>query len=300
MRLLISGASGLVGTALTKSLEADGHEVIALVRKGPTGPKAFLWDPARGEVDPRAFEGVDAVVHLAGESVAAGRWTDALKQRIKQSRIDGTRTLVNAVLRLAPDTRPEAFVCASAIGYYGHTNGRPADENAPRGEGFLAEVVEAWENEALPLDRSNVRLVRVRIGVVLAKDGGALEKMLLPFKLGLGGPISDGRAWFPWVHLDDVVGAIRFALEREDVRGALNAVAPEPATNGVFTKALARVLGRPAIFRVPAFALKLAAGKEMAEEMLLADARVVPRVLAEAGYVYRQPLLEPALRDLVG
>lgn len=300
MRVLLSGASGLIGTALTKSLRAQGHDVRALVRTPAAPAGAYTWDPKAGTVDARAFEGVDAVVHLAGENVGAARWNDAVKARIEQSRVDGTRTLVRAVLAQPEGARPKVFVSASAVGFYGDAHGQTVDERSPRGQGFLADVSAAWEAELAPLEGTAVRVAVMRFGVVLAREGGALEKMRLPFKLGLGGPIGDGRAYFPWVHIADVVGAITFALERTDASGPYNVVGPEAATNAAFTEALAKAVHRPAFFRVPKLALRLAAGEEMAREMFFASARVVPKRLEEAGYAFRFPRLEGALQDLVG
>ena len=237
------------------------------------------------------------MVHLAGENVAGGRWTKARKARIRDSRVLGTRLLAETLAKLARP--PRVLVSASAIGYYGDRGDEMVDETAPPGDGFLADVCKAWEAETKPAEDAAIRVVRVRIGVVLAERGGALEKMLTPFKLGLGGRIGDGQQWMPWVAIDDLVRAIRFALDTGTLTGAVNAVAPRPVRNREFTDTLGQVLGRPTVLPVPPLALKAALGGQMAEEMLLGGARVIPRALDEAGFSFAYPELEGALRHVV-
>ena len=298
MKVLISGSSGLVGSALVRLLEGSGHEVVRLVRRTPDpgGGTAANWDPAAGTIDAAALEGLDGVVHLAGENIAGGRWNQALKERIRSSRVDGTRLLAETLAGL--DRPPQCLLSASAIGFYADRGDEQLDESSPVGAGFLADVCRAWESAAEPAREAGIRVVNLRIGVVLASDGGALKKMLLPFKLGLGGRVGSGRQWWSWIAIDDVVGAIQHALLTESLTGPLNLVAPNPATNLEFTKALGRVLRRPTVFPMPAFAARLALG-EMADELLLASTRVDARRLTDSGYEFRCPGLDGALRHVL-
>lgn len=297
MLVLVSGASGLVGRALSEALRARGDSVRTLVRRAARGPDEARWDPSRRSLDPHALDGVDAVVHLAGESIAARRWDDAHKRRVQQSRVDGTATLAEALA--ARSDGPKVLISASAIGYYGDTGARPVDESAPLGRGFLAEVCRDWEAATAPAEAAGVRVVHARLGVVFAREGGALEKMLPPFKLGLGGRIGDGSQGMSWVALDDVVGALLHALDHAELRGAVNVTAPNPVSNAELTRALGRALRRPAVLPVPAFALRLAAGSEMADEMLLGGSFVLPRRLEATGYRFRHTRLDEALDALV-
>lgn len=296
MRILISGASGMVGSALIPFLTTGGHQVTKLVRKQP-GANEAQWNPAEQQIDQAALANCDAVVHLAGDNIADGRWTKAKKERILESRVQGTRLLAESLAKLA--TPPRVLVCASAIGYYGSRGDEWLDETSTSGAGFLAEVCRQWEAATAPARQAGIRVVHVRFGVILSPKGGALAKMLLPFKLGAGGVIGSGEQYWSWITLDDVIGAIHHAVLTESLHGPVNVVAPQPVTNREFTKTLGRVLNRPTIFPMPAFAARLALG-EMADELLLASQRVRPTQLEQSAYVFRHPQLEPALRALLG
>lgn len=295
--VLISGASGLVGQTLAAMLNPLGHRVRRLVRGAPSGSDEFRWNPATGELDPAALAGVDAVVHLAGENVGGGRWTEARRTRIMESRVQGTRTLVQAIAA-RPD-RPEVLVSASAVGFYGERGDAPVDEAAPLGRGFLAEVCAAWEREAMAVEALGVRAVVLRTGVVLTPAGGALAKMLPAFRAGVAGPLGSGRQWMSWISPDDLAAMYVQAMEDRNWRGAYNAVAPEPVTNREFTATLARVLRRPAFVPMPAAVLKLLFGR-MAEETLLVSTRAVPGRLEQKSFRWREPSLEAALRHVLG
>jgi len=291
--VLVTGASGMVGRVLVPFLEARGHEVRRLVRGDARGPGEYRWDPAHGELDPAALEGISAVVHLAGENIADGRWTAARRAAIRDSRVQGTAALARAIA--AREDRPEVLVSASAVGYYGDRGDEPLSEEAGPGSGFLAGVCVEWEREAAEVERCGVRSVRLRLGVVLGPEGGALARMLPVFKAGVGGRLGSGRQWMSWIAVEDLAAICGEALRRTDWRGAFNAVAPAPVTNAAFTETLARALGRPAVLPVPAAALKLLFGL-MAEEALLASTRAVPARLEAAGFVWRHPNLEAVLR----
>ncbi|MBZ5516532.1 MAG: TIGR01777 family oxidoreductase [Acidobacteriia bacterium] len=297
MNVLISGSRGLIGSALVPYLTARGRTVTRLVR-GPAQPGGteIPWGPTQGKLDPLMLEGHDAVVHLAGENLAAGRWTPKRKAEILASRVKGTRLLAKTLAGLAQP--PQVMVCASAIGYYGDRGEEVLTEESPVGKGFLAEVCTAWEAASEPAAEKGIRVVRLRFGVVLSPAGGALAKMLVPFKLGLGGRIGDGRQYMSWIALEDVLGTVLLALTDKSLAGAVNAVAPPAVTNLDFTKTLGRVLTRPTVFPVPAFALRLAFG-EMAEETLLASNRVRPAKLLARGFEFRFPELEAALRHML-
>lgn len=294
--IAVTGATGFVGRALVASLTRDGARVLRLVRRAP-GPGEAWWDPAAGRLDPAALEGVDGVVHLAGESIAAGRWTAERKRRIRDSRVEGTALLARALASLAAP--PRVLVSASAVGIYGNRGDEILREDSPPGVGFLAEVGQAWEAAAAPAAAAGIRVVQPRLGIVLSPDGGALARLLLPFRLGVGGPLGSGAQWMSWLSLDDALGILRAALARDELAGPLNAVAPTPVTNEEFTRSLGAVLRRPTLFRVPAAALTLVLG-EMAEAALLASQRAVPDALLRAGHRFQDPDLEPALRRLLG
>jgi uncharacterized protein (TIGR01777 family) len=302
MKVIVTGSTGLVGRALVRSLLSDGHEVTRLVRgdsqafRAP-GTAAARWDPERGEIDAKELEGHDAAVHLAGENVGEGRWDEGKKRRIRESRVKGTTLLAGALAGLS--AKPRVLVSASATGFYGDRGAEILREESASGEGFLPEVCREWEKGTLAASQAGIRVVHLRIGVVLAGEGGALRKMLTPFKLGVGGKVGSGSQYMSWITLEDLIAVIRRALEDESLRGPVNAVAPQQVTNEEFTKALGRVLGRPTFFAVPAFAARLAFG-ETADALLLASARVEPARLKEAGYEFRHPEIEGALRSALG
>jgi uncharacterized protein (TIGR01777 family) len=298
LEILVTGASGLVGSALVAFLTTGGHRVVRLVRGTPSaGEAAVRWDPAAGTIDTAALEGLDAAVHLAGESIAGGRWSEARKARIRESRTRGTRLLAGALARLARP--PRVLVSASAVGYYGDRGAETLDETSAPGRGFLAEVCRAWEAATAPAAERGVRVVHLRTGVVLSAAGGALARMLPPFRLGAGGPLGSGEQYVSWIALDDLLGVVLHALRTDALAGAVNAVAPQPVTNAVFSATLGRVLRRPAAIPLPAVAARLAFG-EMADELLLAGARVEPARLRATGYRFRQADLEDALRHTLG
>ena len=301
MRVVVTGATGFIGRRLVRRLLDQGHAVTAWTRDPDRAAIALparcaveRWQP--GSCDPAQLRGVDCVVHLAGENVAGGRWTEERKREIHRSRIESTRAIVGALRALPDPVRPKSFVCASAIGLYGDRGEELLDENASPGTGFLADVCREWEREAFAAEPHGVRVVAVRIGVVLGADGGALAAMLPLFRLGVAGRLGDGSQWMSWVHVDDVVALFAFAVERADARGAMNAVAPAPVRNDDFTRALAKAVSRPAMFPVPAFALRVAAG-EMSE-VLLASQRVEPRATLQAGFSFAHPALEGALASI--
>jgi len=295
MKIAVTGSTGLVGSTLLPFLTTGGHRVLPLVRR--EGSAGIRWDPANGTIEADKLEGCDAVVHLAGEGIAEGRWNDAKKKRIFDSRVNGTELIAQTLARLKDP--PKVLVCASAIGYYGDRGDEVMTEGSRVGNGFLPDVVEAWEKAADAAREAGIRVVHLRIGVVLAADGGALQKMLLPFKLGVGGVIGSGDQYMSWIAIDDVVGAIYHAINDGTLEGPVNTVAPQPVTNREYTKTLGSVLSRPTIIPVPAFGARLAFG-EMADELLLSSTRVVPERLEASGYSFRFPELEPALRHILG
>lgn len=292
MKIAISGASGLIGTALSSFLSTGGHEVYALVRSRPQDDTEIEWNVREKRIDAAALEGLDAVIHLAGEPIA-GRWTDAKKQRIHQSRVDGTRLIAETLAGLK--NGPDLLISASAIGYYGDRGSEVITEASEPGKGFLPEVCRAWEAAADPARDAGIRVIHPRIGVVLSPQGGALEQMLTPFKLGAGGVVGDGDQYMSWIALDDIVGAMLHLLQSEEISGPVNLTAPNPVTNREFTKTLGKVLNRPTFMGVPEFAIKLALG-EMGENLLLNGARVVPDVLNQSGFSFLHSDLESALR----
>ena len=287
LRVAVTGATGLVGSAVVTALRGAGHRVDRVSRRPPApGSTDVQWDPARGQLDPRALEGVDAVVHLAGESIAARRWTQAVKERVRRSRVESTRLLAETLGHLS--RRPRVLVSASAVGYYGSRGEEPLTEDSPPGEGFLSDVARAWEAAAEPAQAAGVRVVHPRLGVVLAGKGGALPRMALPFRLGAGGVIGDGRQYWSWIALEDVVRVIELAIALESLAGPVNAVTPAPVTNREFTRVLGRVLRRPTLVPLPAFAVRLLLG-EMGQALLLDSARVLPRRLERASFRFRHP-----------
>ena len=297
MRVAISAASGLIGSALAGDLSADGVEVVRLVRRPARAADEIGWDPqaAAHGLDPAALAGCEAVVHLSGAPIAAGRWTAARKAELRSSRIASTATLATAIA--AADPAPGVLLCASAIGYYGDTGEGTVDESSPGGTGFLAELVRDWEAAADPARAAGTRVATFRSGVVLAADGGMLGRLLLPFRLGLGAKVGSGRQYFSWISLTDEIRAIRFLLGSPGASGPFNLTAPEPVTNAEFTRALAKALGRPAVLGLPAAALRAALG-EVASE-LLGSARVVPARLEEAGFRFVHPDIATALAALL-
>jgi hypothetical protein len=297
MNIAITGASGLIGRRLLKSLAKDGHTLHSLSRHAgtnlPPGVRLSVWDPSKGEPPEDALRGADAVIHLAGENVAQ-RWTADAKRRIRESREAGTRNLVRALAKLP--RKPGVLVCASAVGYYGSRGDETLTEASAPGAGFLADVCVAWEREAQAAEALGIRVARMRTGVALDARGGAMKKLLPAFRMGAGGRLGDGRQWMPWIHLDDLAALFRFALENP-IAGPVNAVAPQPVTNAEFTRELARALHRPALLPVPALALRLLLG-EMSE-VLLASQRVVPQAAEAAGFRFRFPELGGALGNLL-
>ena len=297
MHIAVTGSTGLIGSALVPFLTVGGHRVSRLVRGHAVGLDCIRWDPAKGVRDVALLEGLDGLVHLAGENIAGGRWTAARKAAIHRSRVEGTQRLCEVLARLARP--PRVLVCASAIGYYGDRGDQVLMEEAPPGNDFLALVCREWEEAAAAAAKAGIRVVNLRFGIVLSPAGGALRKMLLPFRLGAGGRIGNGRQYWSWIALDDVMGAIHHALVTGSLGGAVNAVAPSPVTNAEFTRVLGRVLRRPAITPLPAFAARILLG-EMADALLLASTRVMPKRLQETDYRFRHPDLEGALRHLLG
>ena len=292
MKILIGGSHGLVGTALTNSLAAEGHEVFRLVRHYPGSEAEIEWSPDRYSIQLARIEGFDAVVNLAGESIAEGRWTEAKKQRIRESRVKGTRLLGDALANLTD--RPKTFICASAIGYYGNRGDEVLTETSAPGNDFLAEVCVEWEKATALATEKGIRVVNTRFGVILDSKGGALAKMLPPFRMGLGGRVGSGKQWMSWIALEDVVGGIKFALANASLEGPVNFVAPNPVTNAEFTKTLGNALSRPTLFPIPAFGVRLMFG-EMGDALLLSSQRVKPQILANVGCEFRYAQLIDAL-----
>ena len=293
-RIAMAGASGLIGRLLGEALTSDGHQVVRLVRHAP-GESEIQWDPARGQLERTALAGIEAFIHLSGESVAGVRWTPARKEAIVASRLTTTRLVAETLARLEP--RP-ALLCASAIGFYGDRGNEWLEETSPAGQGFLADVCVQWERACDPAREAGARVVNLRFGIVLARHGGALAPLALQHRLGLGGRIGSGRQYVSWIASADLVGAVRQALATPALVGPLNVVAPEPVTNAELSATLARVLHRPALLPVPAFALRLALG-EAADDMLLASQRVRPAKLLASGYRFGYPGLEGALRSVL-
>lgn len=297
MKVAVTGSHGLIGTAFVGSLQARGDDVVRLVRQQPQAGEA-RWDPARGEIDAAALEGLDAVVHLAGVGIGDRRWSEKHKRAVLDSRVQGTTLLARTLASLS--IKPSVLVSASAIGYYGDRGDEVLREDAGPGTGFLTEVCEQWERSTAPAEDAGVRVAHVRTGLVMSPAGGALKQMLLPFRLGAGGRIGSGRQWWSWIAIDDEIGAILHVLADDTVRGPVNLVAPNPVTNATFTKTLGRVLGRPTLLPTPTVALKALFGGDAVDEMFLGGQRVAPAKLEASGYIFRYPTLEPALRALLG
>jgi uncharacterized protein len=310
MKILVTGSTGLVGRALVAALAKEGHSVCRLVRPATNvnddaGGFNVAWNPATGELGGAAV-GPDAVVHLSGASIAGGRWTKKRKAELKASRVEVTRALVEAIGKM--NAKPAVFVSASAIGYYGNRGDEVLSEESAAGDGFLTEIAKEWEREALKAEAWRTRVVLARFGIILAKRGGALAKMVTPFRMGVGGRLGSGKQWMSWIALEDVVGILKMCLEQTPISGAvefapisgpLNVVAPEPLRNAEFTNALAAALHRPAVFPAPALALRAALGREMADALLLSSQRVMPKKLQHLGYTFRFPTLTSALAQIL-
>ena len=292
MRILVSGSHGLVGKALINSLTSDGHEIVRLVRGKPAGAVEIEWRPNEGRLDAAALEGLDAVVHLAGESIASGRWTGEKKRAIRDSRVKGTALLSDALARLSRP--PSVFVSASAIGYYGNRGDELLTEQSAPGDDFLANVCVEWENATIPAIEKGIRTAHARFGIILDAKEGALAKMLTPFRMGVGGRIGNGKQWMSWIAIDDVVNGLKFVISDQTTSGPVNFVAPNPVTNAEFTKTLGRVLSKPTLFPMPEFGVRLAFG-EMGDALLLSSQKVKPGVLKE----FNWPTLEAALRHIL-
>ncbi len=296
MKILVTGATGLVGSAVVPFLAGGGREVARLGRSAP-GAGDIRWDPDAGVLDARALEGFDGVVHLAGENIASGRWSAAKKRRIKESRVRGTRLLAETLAGL--ERPPRVLVSASAVGFYGDRGDEELTESSPAGSGFLSDVCREWEAATEAAEGKGVRVVHARLGVVLSRDGGALGKMLTPFRLGAGGIVGNGRQYMSWMTLDDTAAALGHLLATETVSGPVNVVAPVPVTNREFTSTLGRVLRRPTVFPLPGFVARVVFG-EMADALLLASTRVQPAGLLDSGYTFRHGTLEEGLRHVLG
>ena len=295
MKIIISGASGLIGTPLVARLRGKGHEVVRLVRRTPAAGEA-LWDPRAGVLDPTILEGADAVIHLSGAGIGDKRWTDAYKREVLESRTLSTSLLARTIAGL--DRKPRVFLSGSAIGIYGARDDEALTESSSHGTGFLADVCEQWEAAAAPARDAGVRTVFLRTGIVLSPQGGALKKLLAVFKVGLGGRFGNGKQWQSWISLDDELGAIEFLLDAS-VSGPVNLTAPQPVTNAEFTRVLARVLKRPAVLPIPSFGPQLLLGGELADALLFTGQRVMPDVLTKSGYSFTHATLEDALRSLL-
>jgi len=295
MKVAIAGASGLVGSALIPVLKSMGASITRMVRSKPRAGE-LEWHPNQDELSPDTLSGFDTIINLAGENIAGGRWTDDQKRKIRESRINGTHLLSEAIAKLSP--KPRVFICASATGIYGDRDDEVLDEQSESGGGFLAGVCREWEEATKPAIQAGVRVVNLRLGPILAREGGMLAKLLTPFKMGMGGKVGSGRQYISWIAIDDVIQAIKLAIEDASIHGALNVVSPNPVTNEEFTKTLGHVLNRPTALAIPPFAARLAFG-EMADEMLLASQKVIPKKLANAGFVFKYPELEPTLKHLL-
>ena len=296
MKILVTGASGLVGTAVQESFAGKGYEMLLASRNAPKKPNDIQWNVETGFAELERLEGLDVVVHLAGESVSGLRWTDEKKRAIRDSRVLGTRNVVEAISKLRE--KPKLLVAASAIGFYGERGDEEVTESSAAGDNFLSEVSKAWEAESRRAEDAGIRTVLLRTGIVLSRDGGALATMLTPFKLGVGGVVGSGKQWMSWVSLDDHVGVINYAIENDNLRGAVNSVSPNPVTNEEFTKTLGEVLYRPTILPLPEFAVSMVFG-EMGDALLLTSTKVLPKRIEEAGFEFKYPDLKSALERAV-
>ena len=296
MKILITGASGMVGTRLQSDLSAMGHDLLLASRREPEDEKHIKWGVDEGFAEPERLEGLDAVVHLAGENVSGLRWTDEKKKAIRDSRVLGTRNIVEAISRL--EKKPEVFIASSAIGFYGERGDEEVTESSAPGNNFLAGVCRDWEAESRRAEDAGIRTVLLRTGIVLTKEGGALGTMLLPFKLGVGGVVGSGKQWMSWISMDDHIAVIEFAIENENLRGAVNSVAPNPVTNEEFTKTLGEVLYRPTFLPLPEFAVSMVFG-EMGDALLLASTKVLPKRLLDAGFEFKYANLKEAIEHAV-
>ena len=295
MKIAITGATGLIGSSLSEHLEGKGHDILKLSRSKNKGKGFVYWNYKCKEIDLESLEGSDAVIHLSGESIA-GYWSKQKKKEIQRSRIEGTNFVVNSILKLK--NKPKAFICASAIGFYGDRGDEIVNEQSSHGEGFLAELAKDWENESHILKQQNIRVVNLRIGLVLSTDGGAFKTMLIPFKMGVGGKLGSGKQYMSWVMLEDVINSIEFIIKNKDIHGAVNIVAPTPVTNQQFTKKLGKALCRPTFFTVPSLLLKTLV-PDMAKEMILSSTRAVPKKLIDSGYRFSYPNLDNVFKDLL-
>lgn len=296
MKILVTGATGLVGSELVPALTRQEHEVYRLTHSKPKEANDIVWNPSHQELPKARIEGTEVVVHLAGANIAGKRWTPKVKEELRSSRLDGTKLLCETIGSM--QSPPKTLICASAIGYYGNRGSELLNETSAPGTGFLADLCKDWEAACEPARAKGIRVVNLRIGVILTPKGGALAKMLPPFKMGVGGIMGSGNQYWSWISLVDVIGVIQHCLTYDKISGPVNTTAPRPVTNLEFTKALGSVLGRPTLIPMPAFAARLALG-EMADDLLLASARVMPNRLSETGYQFQHSALEPALRDLL-
>ena len=298
MRILITGASGLIGTSLQRSFDEKGYEMLLASRSEPKSERDIQWnaDTGFGKADLPRLEGLDAAIHLAGESISALRWTDEKKKAIRDSRVHGTRTMIETFAQL--EKKPKVFISASAIGFYGDRGDDEVTETSAAGDTFLSDVSKEWESESRRAEDMGIRTVLLRNGIVLSKEGGALATMMTPFKLGVGGVVGSGKQWMSWVSLDDVVGIVNYALENENLRGAINVASPNPVTNEEFTKTLGEVLYRPTFLPLPEFAVNLVFG-EMGDALLIDSTKVIPKRLLDAGYKFKYPEIKPALENAV-
>ena len=297
MKILISGSSGLIGTHLSAFLKRRGHTISRLIRdKNNILENDIWWDPGEDELDPATLEGYHAVIHLAGENIASGRWTKRQKQRIKESRVRSTQLLARTMSQLK--LSPQTFICASATGYYGDRGSEELKENERAGNGFLADVVCEWEAATEPAKMAGIRVINCRFGVILTTAGGVLAKTLPLFRFGLGGKMGSGKQYMPWITLDDVLSVVDYILQNKQITGPVNVVAPQSVTNADFTKTLARVLGRPHFLPIPGMLIKAVLG-EMGDELLLSSTRAIPAVLIDHGYPFIHPLLKPALESIL-
>ncbi len=296
MKILITGSTGLLGQALQRSFAEKGYEMLLASRKESTDDKHVQWSIEGGFTNPEKLEGIDVVVHLAGENVSGLRWTDEKKKAIHDSRVLGTRNVVDAISKLKH--RPKTFIASSAIGFYGERGDEECTESSAVGDNFLAGVCREWESESRRAEDAGIRTVLLRTGIVLSKDGGALATMLTPFKLGVGGVVGSGKQWMSWISLEDEIAIINFAIENESLRGAVNAVGPNPATNEEFTKTLGEVLYRPTFIPLPEFAVSMIFG-EMGDALLLASTKVLPKRLEDAGFEFKYPNLKKAIENAV-